>query len=337
MIKLCENLPQEGGTIFENIIIANSKINSVLYENIICSISGGADSDIVMDICRKLDVNKKITYVWFDTGLEYEATKRHIKDLEKKYHVRIEEYKALTPIPISCSRYGQPFLSKTISEFIERLQRHGFKWEDEPFPDLLKKYPKCKAALRWWCNEWEGGDRFNINRRKYLKEFMIEHPPESIGLKVSPKCCDGAKKDVIHKIVKERKFDLSISGIRKSEGGARGTAYRNCFNASGKMDCDEYRPIFWYTEKDKKTYNECFDVKNSDCYCVYGLKRTGCAGCPFGQNFEEELRIMKEYEPKLFIAANNIFGASYQYTRMYKEYSKRKEEVKKGYEQMTLF
>ena len=82
---------------------------------------------------------------------------------------------------------------------------------------------------------------------------------------------------------------------------------------------------------------ECFDVKNSDCYCVYGLKRTGCAGCPFGQNFEEELRIMKEYEPKLFIAANNIFGASYQYTRMYKEYSKRKEEVKKGYEQMTLF
>lgn len=59
----------------ENMVIARSKINSPLYDSIICSISGGADSDIVLDICTRLDDENKIQYIWFDTGLEYQATK----------------------------------------------------------------------------------------------------------------------------------------------------------------------------------------------------------------------------------------------------------------------
>ena len=48
--------------------------------------------------------------------------------------------------------------------------------------------------------------------------------------------------------------------------------------------------------------------------------RTGCAGCPFGSRFEEELEIIKKYEPKLYKAVNKIFAKSYEYTRRYREF-----------------
>lgn len=51
-------------------------------------------------------------------------------------------------------------------------------------------------------------------------------------------------------------------------------------------------------------------------------KRTGCAGCPFGKDFENELKIIEEYEPKLYKAVNNIFGESYEYTRKFLEFRK---------------
>lgn len=300
----------------DNLIRAYSKINSPKYKKIICTISGGYDSDITMDICIRCDIENKITYVFFDTGLEYKATKEHLKELERKYNVKIAIKKARKPIPKAVKEYGVPFLSKTISEFIERLQRHGFKWEDKPFEELYKEYPKCKAALRWWCNEWDAGSRFNISRNKWLKEYMIDNPPE---MAISPKCCEYAKKAVLHGEISENGYDLDITGMRKSEGGARSTRYQSCFkeNESG---ADLYMPIWWYSEKTKEKYKKHYKIKQSECYTKYGLKRTGCAGCPFGKGFESELKIMEQYEPKLFKAANFIFDKSYRYTRNYRSY-----------------
>ena len=52
------------------------------------------------------------------------------------------------------------------------------------------------------------------------------------------------------------------------------------------------------------------------------MKRTGCAGCPFGRDFEYELEVIQKYEPRLYKAVNNIFGESYEYTRRYREFCK---------------
>ena len=41
----------------------------------LCSISGGSDSDIVLDVIHNVDEKKKVRYFWIDTGLEYCATK----------------------------------------------------------------------------------------------------------------------------------------------------------------------------------------------------------------------------------------------------------------------
>jgi hypothetical protein len=50
------------------------------------------------------------------------------------------------------------------------------------------------------------------------------------------------------------------------------------------------------------------------------MKRTGCPGCPYGKEFEQELEFMQKYEPKFYRAAWKIFGASYEYTRGYLEF-----------------
>lgn len=288
-------------------------------------ISGGADSDVMLDLTVKADKDGKAIYTFYNTGIETEATKRHIKFLEEKYGIEIKEYKPKIPVPLACHKYGQPFLSKYFSEMIQRLQRHGFKWEDKPFEELLAEYPKCKAALRWWCNEFGENSRFNINYYPYLKEFMIENPPD---FAISNKCCDYAKKAVAKEAVKADGCDLVMIGARKAEGGIRSAAYNSCFSDATPKAVAQFRPLFWFTNADKKEYEEIFGVTHSDCYTAYGLDRTGCAGCPFGKNFEYELQILEKYEPKLYKAANKIFGKSYEYTRRYYEFRKIRKEQK---------
>lgn len=287
------------------------------YDSIVVSISGGADSDVLLDICTKIDEDRKIKYVFFNTGLEYQATKDHIKFLESKYGVEIIEEKPKILIPLANRKFGQPFLSKQISEFIDRLQRHNFQWEDDDFETLYQRYPKCKAALRWWCNDFGENSRFNINYRKGLKEFMIQNPPT---FRISAKCCNCAKKDTYKVYCKSVDCDLNVNGVRKSEGGARSTAYKACFDIGVKTPWDNYRPIFWFDNETKSEYEELFDITHSRCYTEYGLKRTGCAGCPFGRDFEKELQIIQAHEPKLYSAVNKIFADSYEYMRRYKAF-----------------
>lgn len=320
LLELLENAPQQDNVILESLVMTEAKLRE--YDSIVCSVSGGSDSDIVIDLCQKFDTSDKITYVFFDTGLEYKATKEHLLDLEKKYNIKIQTIKAIKTIPVCCKEYGQPFLSKQVSEWISRLQRHDFKWEDEPFETLYKKYPKCKAALRWWCNDFGEKDeksRFNISHNQYLKEFMVLNPPK---FKISNKCCHYAKKMTASQVKLSGDYDLNIYGVRKYEGGARGSAYKTCFSSKNES-VDEYRPIFWYLNNNKQTYETFYNVTHSKCYVEYGLKRTGCAGCPYGRNFEEELEIIKNYEPKLYLAVTSIFKEAYDYTRKYKEFVKK--------------
>ena len=306
-------------TIFKAFLKAENKLAE--YDNILCSVSGGADSDIVVDILEKIGTRGKVTYVFFNTGLEYQATKKHIKALEEKYGIKIKEARAIKPVPLCVKKYGVPFLSKQVSEFMERLQRYDFKWEDKPFNELYAKYPKCKAALRWWCNEFDGKGKFNISRNTWLKEFIIENPPD---FPISNKCCHYAKKQVAQREKDAGNYTLSITGVRKAEGGARATAYKSCFTPiDDRHDIAEFRPIFWFKNENKKVYEEHYEITHSECYTLWGLPRTGCSGCPFAKDFEAELEAVKKYEPKLYKAMINTFGKSYEYTRKYKEFQKK--------------
>ena len=73
-------------------------------------------------------------------------------------------------------------------------------------------------------------------------------------------------------------------------------------------------------DDDKLSYSKLFNICNSKCYSDYGLKRTGCCGCPYGKDFNFELSVLEKHEPKLYKAVNNVFKDSYEYTKKYYEF-----------------
>lgn len=293
------------------------------HKNILCLVSGGSDSDVMMDLLLKCGGKDKTHFAFVDTGLEYAATKEHIKSLSKKYEVEIETIKPKKSIPACVKEYGVPFWSKFASDMLERLQRHSFKFEDESFDVLYKRYPKCKTALEWWCNISEGTQLFTINRYPLLKEFIMSNPPT---FKISMKCCEYAKKQASRGVQIKGDYDMICIGVRKFEGGIR-AAHNTCFDSKSESGgIDMYRPVFWFSDKDKEIYCKHYNINHSDCYEKYGLVRTGCFGCPFGKRFEEELKQIEQFEPRLLSSANSIFKDSYNYTR---EFLKFREEMRK--------
>lgn len=294
------------------------------YNNIMVSVSGGADSDMVLDIVIKAcDDLSNIHFVFFDTGIEYAATLSHLDYLESKYGITIERVKPVHNVPYGATHDGVPFISKYISENINRLQSRGFDWSDRPFDELMEEYPKCKSALRWWCNEWGPGSRFNISNKKYLKEFLIAHPPE---FNISAECCTYAKKDTASDYCSAHSIDLVITGIRKSEGGVRAVAYNSSFNESEGIGY--YRPLWWVTNDIKDKYCEDNNVVHSECYTKYGMSRTGCAGCPFDKFYLSSLQTLRQYEPALYKTVKNLFGKSYKYTNDFLQFAHNKKKGK---------
>ena len=90
LASVLNNLPDfKSDEIIKSFVKGYSIINNSMYKHPSCSISGGSDSDIMLDLIYRIDEQKKVTYVWFDTGLEYKATKEHLKYLEERYGIEI--------------------------------------------------------------------------------------------------------------------------------------------------------------------------------------------------------------------------------------------------------
>lgn len=288
------------------------------HHNIAVSISGRADSDDMLDIIENIreylpeewKKQSKVTYVWFDTGIEMDATKRHLNYLESKYNIEIQRVRAKVTVPAAVIKAGYPFISKDVSQKINNLQTSGFQFEDDTLDNLLQKYDQCKTGLTWWT-----GNRGSYSISKHLKEYMINNPPD---FHISDYCCHYAKKEPSRQFILDNNIDLMLIGIRQAEGGTRATV-GSCFVEKGKSKvCDQHYPLFWWSNKDKESYEQTFDIRHSDAYEVYGFKRTGCAGCVYNSHYKEDLEILEKYEPRLVNAVRNIFKRSYEYTEKYK-------------------
>lgn len=328
-------IPEQAQNNF-TILDAYTKAQSVLQKSDtpVCSISGGADSDIMMDMMCRLDRDGQMRYVFYNTGLEYQATLRHLDEMEAKYGRKIERIRAVKPVPQAVREYGIPFCSKLASEKIHALQKVNFDFTDRPLDELLEQYPTQTDAIRWWCNAKgqnmrapNAKKRFNIGNNRFLKEYMIQNP---IPFPVSAKCCTWAKKKTAKEA--QKGSDLVITGIRKSEGGVRSAAYINCYSYNKQDKVQTYRPLFWFQGPDKDAYDQLFDIKHSDCYEIWGFKRTGCVGCPFSLTHGgwQEMEKTKLYEPKMYKACWAVFGQAYEYTRAYHDFQRREKEKQKA-------
>lgn len=80
---------------------------------ILVSVSGGSDSDIMLDLFERIGYpDGLVYYAWFDTGMEYQATKRHLLYLEQRYGITIHRHRPKLTVAQACKRYGVPFFYK---------------------------------------------------------------------------------------------------------------------------------------------------------------------------------------------------------------------------------
>ncbi len=304
----------------------------------ICSYSGGADSDIMIDLietARKIAPSlPTVKYVFFNTGLEMQATKDHVKATAEKYGVEIEEIRPKVGIVQAVREHGIPFVSKIMSVGLEGWQKKGIPLSiaDEYAQavdkaakrrELGERFPKCEGIINFLCccnsiGEPRPDIQLVINSSKYMRDFIGEFPPD---FQISAQCCDYCKKQVAHNAQKD--YEMVITGERRDEGGMRSVPRKDntalCFTetSSGQY---RLRPLYYVTDKDKAWYKERFKIKYSDAYEVYGLTRTGCCGCPISYKAVKDLELIRPHEPNVVTAAWNIFGKSYRYREKYNEY-----------------
>jgi len=316
------------------------------HPNAICSYSGGADSDILLDLIertRRLFNLPPVTYAFFNTGLEMKATKDHVKAVAEKYGVEIQEHRPKVNIVKASREHGIPFVSKIMSYGLEEWQKKGIplsiadeyaEAEDKAAKrqELRERYPKCESVINFLCCCNAAGEprpniQLVINSSKWMLDFLKENPPD---FKISAKCCDYCKKQLAHRV--QKGFDMIITGERRDEGGMRSVPRKDntalCFTetSSGQY---RLRPLYYVSDADKAWYKEEYGIRYSDAYEVYGLKRTGCCGCPISFRAVDDLEMIGKYEPNVAKAAWNIFGKSYLYRQKYVEYKKNRTEAEK--------
>jgi len=312
------------------------------HPNAICSYSGGADSDILIDLIertRKIFTSlPPVKYVFFNTGLEMQATKDHVKATAEKYGVEIEECRPKVSIVRASREHGIPFVSKIMSGGLEEWQKKGVplsiadeyaEAEDKAAKrqELKERYPKCQSLINFLCCCNSAGEprpdiQLVINSSKYMLDFIKEYPPD---FQVSAKCCDYCKKQPAHRV--QKGYEMVITGERRDEGGMRSVPRSEQWNETNTMCFSQtgdgkyrFRPLYYVSDKDKAWYKEYYGIAYSDAYEVYGLTRTGCCGCPISYKAVDDLEKIRPYEPNVVRAAWTIFGKSYEYRQKYNEY-----------------
>ncbi len=303
----------------------------------ICPYSGGSDSDIMIDMIervRRLFNLPSIKYVFFNTGLEMAATRRHVTETAEKYGVEIETARPKINVVTATRKYGLPFVSKIMSAGLEGIQTkdipleiHDEYWNAEDKAakrqELKERYPKSESVINFLCCCNSAGEprpniQLVINSSAYMLDFIKENP---IPFKVSNKCCTYCKKNIAHQV--QKGFEMIITGERRDEGGMRSVPKKDntsmCFT---ETSAGQYRlrPLYYVSDKDKAWYKEYYGIRYSDAYEIYGFTRTGCCGCSISSKAVEDLERLKPYEPNLYKAAWNVFGESYRYRQKYDEY-----------------
>lgn len=314
------------------------------HPNAICSYSGGADSDIMIDLIEQTRTAfdlPPIKYVFFNTGLEMKATKDHVKATAEKYGVEIQTVRPKISIVQAARKYGIPFVSKIMSGGLHDWQVKQIPLEiHEEYnnaedktakrQELRERYPKCESLINFLCCcNAKGEPRPNIqlviNSSKYMLDFIKEYPP---NFRISADCCTYCKKHPAHEI--QKGYEMIITGERRDEGGMRSVPKKEEATQNGNTMCffqnsdGQYRlkPLYYVSDNDKAWYKDYYKIKYSDAYEVYGLTRTGCCGCPISYKAVDDLEKIKPYEPNVVKAAWNIFGESYMYRMQYNAYKK---------------
>ena len=95
---------------------------------------------------------------------------------------------------------------------------------------------------------------------------------------------------------RENNKRIKILGIMREEGGRR--ALKSQCLAFVRDKLTAFQPLVPVTKEWEEWFISEYDVKLPTLYYPpYNFQRTGCKGCPFAVNLQQELDIMAEYMP----------------------------------------
>lgn len=261
--------------LFDRLAIIKDTITKYGEENFYISFSGGKDSTIVHHLIDEALPGNKIPRVFINTGIEYNDLVKFVKELAKEDD-RIIIYNSGVHIPSMLQKYGYPFKSKEHAKKVSVYQNSGLGKTVNAYitgvrTNGTKAFVKCPKLLEY--------------------QFTDEN-----SLKISEKCCDKLKKQVSHRYEKGSGRSISILGLRNSEGGTR-RQHQGCAVFDGDK-LKKFKPINPCTDEWCEWYIQTRGIKLCRLYYPpFNFERTGCKGCPFALNLQEQLDVMEKLLP----------------------------------------
>lgn len=236
------------------------------------SFSGGKDSMVLHKLLDLALPGNFIPRVFCDTGIEFNSVRKFVKDLSSN-DGRIFVIQAKTPIKKMLETDGYPFKSKEHSQILHYYQQHGL-------------------TTNWVKNYLEIGDKskFKVCPNKLKYQFTPE-----FKMNISDKCCSRLKTEPLEKFQAESKRDYAIVGVRRSEGGRR-TRAKCLLIKDNKLR--KFQPLVVIDSDWENWFIAKYDIKLCELYYPpYNFQRTGCKGCPFNPNLQEELDVLEMFFP----------------------------------------
>lgn len=291
-------------------------------ENFYLSFSGGKDSTVVHHLLDMALPENKIPRVFSNTGIEYKANVRFVQSIKDERFVIIPPKKN---IPKTLEKVGYPFKSKLYSQHYETYRKHKEEiWAEieriEKKPELKEDYdyihnlPRgIKTAVKYYFNLRE-------REREVVKSTYIMVFPDKLryqwheDLNISDKCCTEFKEKPMDEWAEQNHKEWVITGIMTEEGGRRTMA--KCLGSfRGKKT---FNPLVKVTKEWEQWFIETYGIKLSELYYEpFNFERSGCRGCPFDINLQEDLNVLEKYFPEERKAAELTFKYVYdEYRRI---------------------
>lgn len=259
-----------------------------LEGNAYLSFSGGRDSTILHHLLDEALPGNRIPRVYINTGIEYAMVLKFVRKLQEQDD-RIIIYNAGVNIKQMLEEKGYPFKSKEHAEKLSVYQNSGKTKYVQAYLGEAPGHtcPKfmCPSKLRY----------------QFTDEFKI---------KVSRRCCHELKKKPAARYAKETGRSVVMTGMRQSEGGTR--TLINCAAFDGDK-LKKFHPLAPLTDEWMSWYEREREIVLAELYYPpYNFQRTGCKGCPFAPELQEELDTMKYLLPAEAKQCEYLWAPVYQ-------------------------
>ena len=239
-----------------------------LLDNAYISFSGGKDSTVLHYLIDLALPNNKIPRVYINTGIEYKSIVNFVKELAKQDD-RIIVVNSGVNIKQMLEDKGYPFKSK----------EHSLKIGEWQKGSRAKSIVKYKEGINFVCPK--------------ILQYQFE---DSFKLKLSSECCNELKKKPIKKWQKENHRTISITGMRRAEGGQRSNI--NCIVTEKEGALLKFHPLSVVNDSFEEWFINEYNIKLCELYYEpYNFIRTGCKGCPYAIELQRELDVMEKFLP----------------------------------------